>query len=147
MIARALGLALLAVALLPPPAGAFAPDCCDFALDIDQAVADLATDTKVAIEAAAPPPPEARAAALLKALDKAREFLAAVVAEGAPACEGRAAQQKAAGAARWLAHYREVLADVGWGASLLDGDAAYLIARVESLATGVCEDGPALPLE
>lgn len=152
MIPRPLGTGLLAAALLAaaflaPPAAAFAPDCCTFTADIDLAVADLASDTKAAIETAAPPLPAARAAALLKALDKAREFLADVLAEGEPTCDNRAAAQKAAGAARWVAHYRETLADVGWDASLLDGDAALVIARIESLAAGVCEDGPALPLE
>lgn len=145
--ARALLLALLIAAILPAAAGAFAPDCCDFARDIDQALVDLATDTKTAIETAAPPLPETRADALLKALDKARQFLAAAVAEGEPTCDNRAAGQKATGSARWLAHYRETLADVGWDASLLDGDAAHAIARLESLVAGVCEDGPALPLE
>lgn len=146
--ALVLALSLVALALAAPGAVFAAGDCCTFALELTNALADLATRTDLSLTSTGALPgdvPGSRGSALLKALDKAEEALISGIAEGGT-CDAARARLRFQNARGWLASYRQVLADVHAQDSPLDGAAFFLVARVESLTAGVCEDGPALPL-
>lgn len=128
----AVGLALVVVAAIPPLGIAGPkPNCCVFASGLGAEI-DEYRDTVAATDTA-----------LGEALDKAVESLGNGIKSGAGACDTPAAQQKFQNVRTWL--LRAVAAANGTGKP--DGDVVRFIAELDGLLAGVCEDGPALPLE
>jgi hypothetical protein len=128
----AVGLALVVVATIPPLGIAGAePSCCAFASGLAAEI-DEYRDAMAATDSA-----------LGKALDKAVESLRNGIKSGAGACDTRAAEQKFQNARTWLLSAAVAANDTGKP----DGDVVRFIAELDGLLAGVCEDGPALPLE
>lgn len=134
-----LAVVIAAVAATTAPARADLPPCCLLAYEIGFAIQGLTEQTMIFLEGAGGPP--ARGAQLLKDLAKAQEFLSDGFDED-ESCTSRKAKQKFQYARGWLVNYREIALLYGEAAASLIASADAIIAALDLLVAGTCEQQP-----